>query len=280
MLNNTDWIQHEIRFNDAVEADLLIALLNSFDINGIEQINDGLIVHYQNATITDDIKKLCESAPGINATHTLSTSSTTNWNAVWESSFKPVAIDDFCIIYAAFHQIDQSKFQHAIEITPQMSFGTGHHETTRLMIRQMRDHNFNQKRVFDFGSGTGILAILSAKIGAAYVLGIDNMEIAVENAIENARNNDANTIIFKHDDTCANVNDTFDFVLVNIIRRVIIDNLDYLVDLVAPGGVLFLSGFLTNDGHKMRYKLNKSGFMLLSESTDNNWLCQVYRKTE
>ncbi len=112
----------------------------------------------------------------------------TNWNQVWESNFDPVIVDDFVAVRAHFHEPIKN-VQHEIVITPKMSFGTGHHATTYMMMQQMRELDFAGKNVFDFGTGTGVLAILAEKLGAQKVIAIDNDDWSIENADENVKRN-------------------------------------------------------------------------------------------
>src|SRR5690606_25036595 len=116
-----------------------------------------------------------------------------NWNATWEAQFEPVLIDDFCYIKAPFHP-DRTDIPYTIHLSPKMSFGTGHHPTTKQMIQLMRDIDFQGKRVFDFGTGTGILAVLASQLGAEYVIGNDIDQWSLDNALETARNNQIHNI--------------------------------------------------------------------------------------
>jgi len=167
-----------------------------------------------------------------------------NWNAVWESNFEPVVVDDFCAIRAEFHKPIQN-VQHEIIITPKMSFGTGHHATTYMMIQQMRNISFIDKKVFDFGTGTGILAILATKLGAASVTAIDNDEWSIKNAEENFEKNNVHSICLYQSSTVSEKN--FDIILANINRSVLEQYSSTLVNLLSSQGVLLVSGLLKED---------------------------------
>jgi ribosomal protein L11 methyltransferase len=198
-----------------------------------------------------------------------------NWNAVWESAFPPVVVDDFVAIRADFHQPIKG-VEHEIVITPKMSFGTGHHATTYMMIKQMRSIDFGNKKVFDFGTGTGILAILAEKLGAASVAAIDNDEWSIANSQENIIRNDCHKIQLEKADSPAG-NELYDVILANINRNVILDNFGSLVGTLSYGGILLLSGLLSEDEPSIREQAENSGLIQVSEMEKKEWLCLRYR---
>ena len=168
-----------------------------------------------------------------------------NWNALWESNFLAVVVDDFCVIRAAFHQpIPGIKYE--IIITPKMSFGTGHHATTYMMVSQMSGLDFTNATVADFGTGTGILAILAEKLGAKSVWAIDNDDWSIENATENIEKNFCKIIKIQKADHFAS-GEKFDVILANINRNVILDNISDIHAAMQKGSVLLLSGLLESD---------------------------------
>lgn len=168
-----------------------------------------------------------------------------NWNALWESNFDPVIVDDFVGIRAHFHQPIQN-VQHEILITPKMSFGTGHHATTFSVMQLMRNIDFNNKTVFDFGTGTGILAILAEKLGATKVVAVDNDDWCIENGIENVEANYCNNITVIKADTAKTI-EQFDVVIANINKNIILDNLTELHQAIKNNGNIILSGLLIED---------------------------------
>ena len=283
MPESNNWIRHEINGIGSDDVQYLLNAIKNLSISGIEERSDRLIVYYTEEFITSEIKTLCILL-SLNPEHLIKHENTKNWNAIWESSFEPVHVDTFCIVYAHFHKVDTTKYAYHIKITPQMSFGTGHHETTQLMMRQMKNLDFKNKSVLDYGTGTGILAILSSMLGADKIIGIDNLpwavENAIENAIENAKQNQCSSIEFIQANNAYIDQSKFDFILVNIVRRVIYDNLDIIANQVVMGGYLLLSGYLINDAQKMIYQANRRGFELLVEEKANNWICQLYQKLD
>jgi len=194
----------------------------------------------------------------------------TNWNRVWESSFEPVIVDDFVAIRAEFHQPIHGVLFELI-ITPKMSFGTGHHATTHMMIEQMRRLDFAGKSVLDFGTGTGVLAILSEKLGAEKIVALDNDPWSIENAKENFVKNNCTLIDVRLFDS-ADINGHFDIVLANINKNVILDNINHLTRLLTEEGILLLSGILPEDKAEVVEKSREAGLQLNSEDQKHNWL--------
>ena len=193
-----------------------------------------------------------------------------NWNLQWEESFKPVIINDFVAIRAGFHQSIPT-VQHEIIITPKMSFGTGHHSTTYLIIQQMQNHDFSDKSVLDFGTGTGILAILAEKLGAAEVLAIDNDEWSITNATENIFQNGCNNIIIEQHNAIPVVQ-KHDIILANINLNVITANLLSIASVCKINGHLLLSGFLKNDEVIMLDSIKKVGFQYITTVESGEWI--------
>ncbi len=194
----------------------------------------------------------------------------TNWNRVWESNFDPVVVDDFVAIRADFHK-PITGVLHEIVITPKMSFGTGHHATTHMMIGQMRALNFNEKTVFDFGTGTGVLAILAEKLGAKKIIAMDNDLWRIENAKENFAMNNCASIDIRLFDS-ANMNDQFEIILANISKNVILDNIEHSRRLLSEDGILLLSGILPGDKQEILEKGKYHGLQVNCETQRHNWL--------
>jgi ribosomal protein L11 methyltransferase len=169
-----------------------------------------------------------------------------NWNAIWESNFDPVRVGDFVGIRAHFHPDFEPAVTHDIKITPKMSFGTGHHPTTFSVMQLMQRLDFKDKTVYDFGTGTGILAILAEKLGAIKVLAVDNDDWCIENALDNIQNN-ASKVITIEKVASALQKDQYDIVLANVNRHIIEANMEELTLTSKPGGILVLSGLLIED---------------------------------
>jgi ribosomal protein L11 methyltransferase len=170
-----------------------------------------------------------------------------NWNEEWEKSFSPIVVDDKCLIRASFHQTDK-RYPYEIIITPKMSFGTGHHQTTWLMVKTMMTMDHKDKRVMDAGCGTAILSILASKLGAREVEAFDIDDWSVENGNENAEINQcANINIQQGKITEVQLSGSFDIVLANINKNVLLHEMGSYISWLNRGGLLLLSGFLSLD---------------------------------
>ncbi len=199
----------------------------------------------------------------------------TNWNAKWESEFEPIIIEDFVAIRASFHSAVNNVI-HDIVITPKMSFGTGHHATTFLMLQQMKYMNFSKKSVLDFGTGTGLLAIMSKKLGAKNIVAIDNDDWSIHNARENFDVNNCGDIILKKTDSPAdqgsnNEHGKFDIILANINLNVITSSANILNDISQQSTEILLSGFLIKDEQKVINTFNMLGFKQVKTVIRNEW---------
>ncbi len=175
-------------------CDMLTALLADMGYDGFEETEGRLLAYIESSKFSEDALKSVAEQTSVN--YETEIIAPQNWNALWESNFPPVIVEDFCTIRAHFHDIEITT-PYEIQITPKMSFGTGHHATTQLMMLMMREIEFAGKSVLDFGTGTGVLAILAEKLGADNILAIDNDAWCIENAIENAGRNDCKRIMVK-----------------------------------------------------------------------------------
>lgn len=170
-----------------------------------------------------------------------------NWNEEWEKSYQPILVDDRCLIRAEFHKIDK-EYPYVITITPKMSFGTGHHQTTYLMVKAQMDIDHNNKRVMDAGCGTAILSIMASKRGAKEVVAFDIDEWSVVNGQENIEVNNCNNISLQQGKLSeVNITGTFDIILANINKNVLLEEIRLYQEYLVPGGLLLLSGFYTHD---------------------------------
>lgn len=248
------------------EAELLIAALNEAGFEGFEEEESRLKAFIRMNEFEE--YRVREIAAGTD--YVVSVIEETNWNQVWESNFHPVVVDDFVAIRADFHE-PVAGTEHEIIITPKMSFGTGHHATTWLMIQQMRDLDCEGKSVLDFGTGTGVLAILAKKLGAERVTAIDHDEWSIINAGENIERNDAGMIVLLRADS-ADRKDEFDIILANINKNVILDNLDALKDQLLPDGILLLSGLLAQDEEEVVMAAGAHGLKVSYKAERDNWL--------
>ena len=196
-----------------------------------------------------------------------------NWNAVWESNFQPVIVEDFCAVRADFHEPIPG-VQHELVINPKMAFGTGHHETTWMCLRAMRELPCQGAHLLDFGCGTGVLAILAARLGAAEIEALDIEDESYQNTLENAVHNGvAEQIIARCGTLEAVQGRDFDGVLANINRNVILEALPRLAELLKSSGWLLVSGILEQDGPMVRDAATQAGFDCQLQEQRGNWLC-------
>jgi ribosomal protein L11 methyltransferase len=194
----------------------------------------------------------------------------TNWNQLWESNFEPVVVHGHVAVRADFHKpITNTKFE--IVITPKMSFGTGHHATTYMMIQLMKEIDLIGQTVLDFGTGTGILAILAEKSGAEKIYAIDNDDWSIANAEENFKKNDCRKIVLrKASDASSEIK--FDIILANINKNVILDNVEILSKIIKPDGIILFSGLLPSDKEEIVDAAKKLHLFLKKELEKNNWV--------
>lgn len=195
-----------------------------------------------------------------------------NWNKQWEASFDPVVVGDFCSIRAPFHApIPETKFEIIIE--PKMSFGTGHHDTTQMMIAQMSRLDLQNKSVLDMGSGTGVLAILAEKMKASLIHAIDIEEWASENMMENFQKNDCQiSQAFLGDvEQLKALNTPYDCILANINKNILLADIPFYVSHLKKGGSLILSGFFQYDNDELIASVHDHGLELDHALTTNDW---------
>ena len=264
-----DIIQLDILIAEQETRDILIAILSDHRYYAFQESDKKL--HAFIPQIDFDEGELREIFKNYSFAYSFSLVKKRNWNALWESEFEPVYLNDFLTIRAHFHPPSLT-VQHDIIITPKMSFGTAHHPTTYLMLEAMRNIDFSEKVVMDFGTGTGILAILAEKLGAKSVLAIDNDEWSIQNAKENIIVNKCKRIeVLKSDSPAGSVK--YDIILSNINLNVILDNVNALVLSGVHGTKLILSGFMEPDLEIMESTFSKFHSGIEHSRMKDSWLC-------
>ena len=199
-----------------------------------------------------------------------------NWNKKWESSFNPILINENCQIRASFHQPSDKKYD--IIINPEMSFGTGHHETTRLMAKDLFKHDLKNKTILDFGSGTAILSILSEKLGAKEVDAVEIDKNANQNANQNLATNNCKVIKIIDGDGGNIPNKKYDYLLVNINRNTIIQEFTNFLEAMKKNSTILFSGFFESDINYIKDLSIKSGLKILYSDLENQWALLVMTK--
>lgn len=193
-----------------------------------------------------------------------------NWNEEWEKNFEPVIVGAFCAVRAHFHQ-PVAGVQYEIIITPKMSFGTGHHATTYMMIEFMEKLDLSGGSVLDFGTGTGILAVLAEKKGAAQIVAIDNDDWSVENAAENIAVNQATNIVLEKADNLEKFG-VFNTILANINKHILLANMHALQQHLTPGGVIVMSGLLAGDRADIEASAINNNLKIVDEKQQQTWI--------
>lgn len=200
------------------------------------------------------------------------------WNTLWESNFQPVVVDDFCGIRAEFHPSFEGAVKYELVIQPKMAFGTGHHETTYSVIQLMRDIDFSGKRVLDWGAGTGILAILAVKLGAAAADAVEIDPVACENARENVMRNGTEDIRVLEGSLETVAGREYGVIIANITRNVLLEGLPALEKMLPAGGLLLLSGFLEEDKPILEQAARDVQLTLKDFRRRNRWVAALFQK--
>jgi ribosomal protein L11 methyltransferase len=199
-----------------------------------------------------------------------------DWNELWEASYQPVVVNERCRVRAPFHEPDPS-FEFDLVIEPKMSFGTANHETTAQIIQLMLETDFQGKEVLDMGSGTAVLAILAKKLGSARTVAIDNDEWAYRNAFTNIELNGISDIEIVLGDALS-IKGSFDVVLANINRNILLRDMHYYVEAMTPNAHIFFSGFYTEDLSSIREEAERLGLHYCRHLSRNNWVAAEFVK--
>lgn len=272
-----NYIQVQVTDVNPEQTELLIAMLAGAGFESFEEMDTTLKAFIKEAEFNQAASD--EIIHSLNLNYTSSVIPPQNWNAQWESSFEPILVNDFThgapwVGIRAFFHPPLTQVKHEIIITPKMSFGTGHHATTYMMIEQMEALDFTGKKVVDFGTGTAVLAILAEKMGAASIQAIDYDEWSIENSIENAAANDCNRITLVKAETIAPV-DMYDIILANINLNVILQNLAAIKAVCKEGSIILLSGFIKADEAVMLKALAETGIKPLKTLQKAEWICML-----
>ena len=292
-----EYIQIAFNFDNQDQFEMLVAQLSALGFEGFNEeeasqgINDGVKMsnklgegagHCKTFVLKTDFEaNLLGNELDIifkqhKLTYTKSVIKEENWNALWESNFEPVRVGDFVGIRANFHPHFEPKVAYEIEITPKMSFGTGHHATTFTVIELMESMDFKGKTVYDFGTGTGILAILAEKLGAASVLAVDNDDWCIENSIENVQNNGCQLVRIEKVET-AYQKENFEIIIANVNRHIIEANMIELTQIAGPSSTLVLSGLLIEDQADMIQLATNNGWNFLKSRPLNGWVSLMFK---
>ena len=199
-----------------------------------------------------------------------------NWNEEWEKNFSPIVVEDLCTVRANFHPVPNTRYD--IVITPKMSFGTGHHETTYMMLQQLLPLSLEGAKVLDMGCGTGILAIMAALRGAHDITAIDIDPWCVENATENVQQNNCSFITIKEGDVSLIAGEQYNLILANINRNILLSDIPAYAQTLLPQGLLLVSGFYVEDLPAIKEKCQEVGLTYLSHIERNRWVSAKFQR--
>lgn len=263
-------------------ADIVCGLLSAYPFTGFEQTREGLMAWYEGApdaawlgTALEEVKGWLAEAPQIEQV------ADQNWNALWESQIEPLRIADRLWVRGSFHPHAPEPGMLEITVDPKMSFGTGHHPTTALMCRFLLEHPPVGQKVCDMGTGTGLLAILAEKLGAASVLAIDNDDWSVENARENVELNHGRHIRVEAGDAdflAASGEKGFHCFLANIHKQILSRDAAVYTNSMDDGALLAVSGFFDSDLAELSAAFAIHGLRLRSQAVEAGWCCAVFEK--
>ena len=259
-------------------TDILIAGLADYGFESFSETEDGVQAYIQSPGFSEnalrDLSVLNNSAFKVTWTKQLITDQ--NWNSVWESNFTPIHIAGKCCIRAPFHP--DPGVEYDIIIQPKMSFGTGHHDTTALMIEKMLGIDMANRPVLDMGCGTGVLAILASMRGANPVTAIDTDDWAYLNTLENLEVNGINNVAVYKGDASILEGKNFNVILANINRNVLLTDIKHYSRVLTPGGHLALSGFFESDIEALTLEANRHGLYLKEKMARNSWALAYFIK--
>ncbi len=255
--------------------EILVAELDFAGADSLSELDEGVVAAFDISQFDEaQVEEIC-SRYGL--AFEVKTPVKKNWNEEWEKNFEPLMIRN-CSVRASFHP----KPDHCdidVVIDPRMSFGTGHHETTSLMVDYFLDMDFNGRSVMDMGTGTGILAILASKMGAKTIVGIDNDDWAVDNAKDNLELNGQQKVeILSGDSELLSKFGNFDIFIANINRNILLSDMAIYADHIVKEGKLLLSGFYLEDIPVLKAKAEESGLEYVETKSKNNWALVEFRK--
>ena len=253
-------------------TEILVAELGEIGFESFVENDDDLIAYIQqtdwNENMLDDVFILNSEEFSISSE--MEVIEQTNWNSEWEKNFNPIQVDDLVSIRAPFHENPNLKYDIVIE--PKMSFGTGHHETTHMMIQHILETDFTNKKTLDMGCGTAILAILAEMKDAQPIDAIDIDNWCYLNSIENAERNNCKHISVYEGDASLLKGKKYDVIIANINRNILLNDMQQYVNCLNENGILFLSGFYTEDIPVISESCTAKGLTYVKQFERNNWV--------
>ena len=253
-------------------TEILIAELGFAGFESFVETDNGVTAYIQKddwyETILEDIRIL--NSDEFIIEYTFEEVEQTNWNEEWEKNFKPIIVDDICAVRAPFHEPFNTPFEIIIE--PKMSFGTGHHETTHMMIQHILKDSFQNRSVLDIGCGTGVLAILAELKGAKTIDAVDIDNWCYINSLENVERNNCKHISVIEGDASLLIGKKYDVIIANINRNILLNDMEIYSKALNNNGTLYLSGFYYEDIPVIEESCNKNNLRLVKKLERNNWV--------
>lgn len=256
------------------QREILMALLADVGYEGFEESDNELLACI--SEVLFDESATTEIVCNYSSEYTIEKVAPRNWNAEWEQQYQPVIIDDFAAIRAHFHAPIRG-VQYEIVITPKMSFGTGHHATTRQMMLAMKTIDFSNKKVFDYGTGTGVLAILAAMLGAGEVHAMDIDEWCIDNTQENLEKNNISGVVVRQGSQVEE-GVQYDVLLANINRHILLEQMRNMAAALPSGGMLLMSGFYEADIPMLEAAAEAFHLRKTAQRSQDQWACLILTK--
>lgn len=259
-------------------AEILLAELGERPFESFVETETGLTAYIQEDLWTEDVLDglFLLTSPDFTVTHTVEEIEQVNWNSEWEKNFEPIDVDGRCHVRAPFHPASGAEFEIVIE--PKMSFGTGHHETTHMMIQHLLETDVTGMKALDMGCGTAILAILAEMKGAGPIDAIDIDNWCYLNSIENAQRNGCSKISVYEGDASLLAGKHYDLIIANINRNILMADMATYVQCLNQGGTLLLSGFYEADIPHIDASCTENGLTFAAKHRRNDWVALKYVK--
>jgi len=271
----------EVKSSNQDTNEIIIAQLAEYGFESFTENENGLNAYIKAPNYTLELERKLKDLffpDGTEISFHINRIKGENWNAKWESNFEPIIVDNRCLVKASFHK-SRPEIEYEIIIDPKMSFGTGHHQTTHLMIGAILNEDFTGKTVLDMGCGTGVLAILAEMRGAKAVTAIDNDDWAYKNSLENIKMNGCKRI----EAICGDVNQIkgklFDIILANINLNILLSDIKHYEKSLQPKGRLLLSGILKPDIEAIKQNAGVNGLTHITTVTRDEWVTMSFQKS-
>jgi ribosomal protein L11 methyltransferase len=260
------------------QQDLLINALGEIGFDTFEEVDLGFKAYIPSSDFNQDLldDALLPYRDMFTFSYDITLIPHKNWNKLWESNFEPITIGNQLFVRATFHE-PRPEFKHEIVIDPKMAFGTGHHQTTAMMLQLILENDFAGKKVLDMGTGTGILAIMAAKLGATGITAIDYDPICYESIIENAALNNINNITSLCGSKEVIPDEQYDVILANINRNILLDQMHRYAEVLKEGGEIYFSGFYESpDLDIITEEARKHGLKYIIHKKDKEWVAAKF----